>query len=51
LRHQTQGTGLGLYICQAIIEAHQGKIWFQSQENKGTTFYLSLPSLPLTKKS
>lgn len=42
LRHQTQGTGLGLYVCQAIIQAHQGKIWFKSKENKGTTFYIKL---------
>jgi len=43
MRHQTQGTGLGLYIARAIIEKLRGKIGFKSQEGKGSTFYFTLP--------
>ena len=37
------GTGLGLYICKQIIEAHRGKIWVESNSGQGTTFFIKLP--------
>ena len=37
------GTGLGLYICKQIIQAHRGKIWAESTPGRGTTFLIELP--------
>ena len=39
------GSGIGLYLSKQIIEAHNGKIWFESKLQKGSTFCISLPIL------
>jgi two-component system sensor histidine kinase VicK len=39
-----QSTGLGMSIIKTIVEWHEGKIWFDSEENKGTKFYIELPN-------
>src|SRR6185437_6597163 len=39
----TQGAGLGLYICRAIVDAHGGRIWVRSELGHGSTFSFSLP--------
>ena len=41
--HQPDGNGLGLYAAKATIENLGGKIWFESEEGKGTTFYVAVP--------
>jgi len=37
--------GLGMSIIKTIVEWHQGHIWFQSEENKGSTFYIEIPKI------
>jgi len=44
LKYQTQGSGLGLYIAKSIIERSKGKIGFKSEQNKGSTFWFTIPA-------
>ena len=43
LRQGGGGTGLGMPICQKLVEAHEGRIWFESEPGFGTTFFVELP--------
>jgi PAS domain S-box-containing protein len=43
LRRETQGSGLGLFLTRAIVEAHGGRIWVESQSGKGARFVFTLP--------
>jgi signal transduction histidine kinase len=37
------GSGIGLYTIKKIVEAHEGKVWFESQKGQGTTFFFTIP--------
>jgi signal transduction histidine kinase len=42
--NSNSGTGLGLFICKNIVEAHDGKIWAENNQNEsGASFSFSLP--------
>ncbi len=41
---EEKGTGLGLSLCKEMIERHNGKIWVESEPDKGTTFHFSIPN-------
>lgn len=47
---ETEGTGLGLYIVKSIIEQSGGSVWFESEENKGTQFFVTFPIEGMKKK-
>ena len=46
---KNSGTGLGLAICKSIIESFSGNIFFETEENKGTTFFVELPLIKMNE--
>jgi PAS domain S-box-containing protein len=43
LTRQTPGAGLGLFLVRAVVEAHGGRVWVESQPGRGATFWFTLP--------
>ena len=43
VRNAIDGNGFGLYVAKGAIEGQDGKIWFESEEGKGTTFSVEVP--------
>lgn len=50
-RRNPDGNGIGLYIAKSLVDTAGGRIWFESEENKGSTFSVALPLIGMKQRS
>jgi PAS domain S-box-containing protein len=50
VKKETEGNGLGLYLVQSIVESSGGKIWFTSGDQKGTSFFFTIPLIGMKQR-
>jgi|GEM_PF-2411475 len=51
VKANTEGTGLGLYVSHEIVQSFHGKIWFESNKDKGTKFFVLMPATGMKDKT
>ncbi|MBU0540602.1 HAMP domain-containing protein, partial [Patescibacteria group bacterium] len=49
-KYETEGSGLGLYMIKSLVEHFGGRVWFTSEENKGSAFYATLPAMGMERR-
>ena len=50
-KQHSSGTGLGLAVCKAVVEAHRGQIWAESEPGNGSMFKFTVPMRPRIRRS
>lgn len=49
-KYETEGSGLGLYMIKSLVDHFGGRVWFTSEENKGSNFFATLPAMGMERR-